>query len=85
MTTTHDTALPTSDATKLIVAVYRTVLGDDSLDATSDFFEAGGDSLSAFQITARLRDATGVEVPVVLVFAYPSPADLATVVDIDHD
>jgi acyl carrier protein len=84
MTTAHDTALSTVDVTDLVVTIYRDVLGDDTLDADSDFFEAGGDSLSAFQITAQLRDAVGVEVPVAMVFAYPSPADLATVVDVDR-
>lgn len=70
-----------ADVSELIAAIYRETLNDDALDAESDFFEAGGDSLTAFQITARLQDALGVEVPVALVFAYPSPADLATVVD----
>lgn len=32
-------------------------------DADSDFFEAGGDSLAAFQITAGLRDTLGTSVP----------------------
>lgn len=70
-----------ADVSELIAAIYRETLNDDALDAESDFFEAGGDSLTAFQITARLQDALGVEVPVALVFAYPSPADLAGVVD----
>ena len=72
MTTTHDVP-------ELIVSLYRDSLGDDSLDIDSDFFESGGDSLAAFQITAGLQDALGVEVSVALVFAYPSPEDLASV------
>lgn len=31
-------------------------------DADSDFFEAGGDSLAAFQITAGVRDTLGMDV-----------------------
>ncbi|CRK57293.1 Acyl carrier protein, putative [Alloactinosynnema sp. L-07] len=73
----------TVDVPELIAAIYRETLSDDSLDTASDFFEAGGDSLAAFQITARLQDALGVEIPVALVFAYPSPEDLACVVDLD--
>ncbi len=68
------------DIPEVIASIYRDTLGDDELDVTSDFFEAGGDSLTAFQITARVEQALGVEVPVALVFAYPSPADLAAVV-----
>jgi acyl carrier protein len=81
MTTTTDERLIGTDVTELITSIYRETLGDDSLDADSDFFEAGGDSLSAFQITARLQETLGADVPVALVFAYPSPADLATVVE----
>ncbi|MFJ6138689.1 acyl carrier protein [Kitasatospora sp. NPDC092286] len=79
-TTPAGTAVSTED---LLVTVYRETLGAARLDRDSDFYEAGGDSLSAFQITGRLREALGVEVPVALVFAYPSPADLAAVVDAD--
>ncbi|ATE54967.1 acyl carrier protein [Actinosynnema pretiosum] len=75
------TAITTADLTDLAVTAYRDALGEQSLDADSDFFEAGGDSLSAFQITARLESALGVDVPVALVFAYPSPADLASVLE----
>jgi acyl carrier protein len=73
----------TTNLPELIAAIYREALCDDSLDATSDFFDAGGDSLTAFQITARLEAELQTEVPVALVFVYPSPNDLATVVGTD--
>jgi acyl carrier protein len=66
---------------ELITGVYRDALRDPGFEADGDFFEAGGDSLSAFQITAGIQAATGVEVPVALVFAYPTPADLTAVVE----
>ncbi|MET9959161.1 acyl carrier protein [Streptomyces sp. NPDC006326] len=69
--------------TELVTGIYRDTLGVAELDEHSDFYEWGGDSLTAFRITARLEEALGVEVPVALVFAYPSPADLAEVVDAD--
>ncbi|AXE27383.1 acyl carrier protein [Streptomyces globosus] len=69
--------------TELVVAVYRETLGVPELDENSDFYEWGGDSLAAFRITARLEEALGAEVPVALVFAYPTPADLADVVRSD--
>jgi acyl carrier protein len=68
------------DLPELIAAGYREALDDATLDTGSDFFEAGGDSLAAFQIAARIQDALEVDVPVALVFAYPTPAELATVV-----
>ncbi|HEU5331288.1 MAG TPA: phosphopantetheine-binding protein [Actinocrinis sp.] len=81
--TANDTRVRAEDLPDLIAAIYRETLRDDSLDTDSDFFECGGDSLTAFQITARLGAALGAEVPVALVFAYPTPADLASVVDLD--
>ena len=62
---------------------YRETFGEAGLDGNSDFYEWGGDSLTAFRITALLEAALGTEVPVALVFAYPTPADLAAVVESD--
>jgi acyl carrier protein len=76
-------ALAATALTELVVAVYRETLGVPGLDEDSDFYEWGGDSLAAFRITARLEEALGAEVPVALVFAYPTPADLADVVRSD--
>ncbi|GHE69482.1 acyl carrier protein [Streptomyces vinaceus] len=82
--TAHLTAQLTATAlTELVVSIYRDTLGVADLDEQSDFYEWGGDSLTAFRITARLEEALGAEVPVALVFAYPSPADLADVVHAD--
>jgi acyl carrier protein len=83
MTIIDDQQARSVDVPALVANIYRETLRDDTLDVDSDFFEAGGDSLTAFQITARLRDALGLEVPVALVFAYPSPADLAAAIDED--
>ncbi|SOD68014.1 Acyl carrier protein [Streptomyces zhaozhouensis] len=65
---------------ELVVDLFREALGNDGLTAESDFFEEGGDSLSALRITAGLGEALGVEVPVALVFSAPTPAELAAVV-----
>lgn len=74
----------TTDVLELIVSTYREALCRDELGPYSDFYEAGGDSMTAFQIVRRLSSAMGVEVPVALVFACPTPADLAAAVgDLD--
>jgi acyl carrier protein len=77
------TTAPTRSTTDLLVDIFRDVLGDPTLDADGDFYAAGGDSLAAIGIIGRLEAERGVEVPVALVFAYPSPAELADVVDAD--
>ncbi|MET8949092.1 acyl carrier protein [Streptomyces sp. NPDC004542] len=75
--------IDTAALTALITGYYRETLGDDTVDATSDFFEAGGDSLAAFQIVHRLQELLDAEIAVALVFTYPSPAELAEVVVAD--
>ena len=81
--TSNATVIYIENLSELVAQLYREALQDDSLDADSDFFEAGGDSMAAFQITARLSEELGVEVPVALVFAFPTAADLASVVELD--
>lgn len=81
MTENAITATRTAD---LLVAIFREVLGLPDLTEDTDFYEAGGDSLTAFQITGRLEEILGAQVPVSLVFAYPTPRDLAEVVDTDY-
>ncbi|MGW7263254.1 acyl carrier protein [Streptomyces sp. NPDC054842] len=85
MTPNAATAAATSVSTvDLLVDIFRDVLGLPDLTEDTDFYEAGGDSLTAFQITGRLEEALGADVPVSLVFAYPTPRDLAEVVDADY-
>lgn len=80
MTVNTSTVTGTTD---LLAAIYRDTLGTADLDPDTDFYESGGDSLTAFGIIARLQEALEVEIPVSLVFAYPTPAELAAVVDAD--
>lgn len=70
----------TAGLTVLITGLFREALSNGELDEHADFFEAGGDSLTAFQITGRLQESVGTEVAVALVFAYPTPAELAEIV-----
>jgi acyl-CoA synthetase (AMP-forming)/AMP-acid ligase II len=64
----------------VVVSVWEAVLGVANVGIHDDFFALGGHSLAAAQITARLRDALGVDVPVAAVFEAPTPAELARVV-----
>ncbi|WP_263164734.1 acyl carrier protein [Streptomyces sp. SCSIO ZS0520] len=82
MTENTATAISTLDQ---LVDVFRDILDFAGLTEDTDFYEAGGDSLTAFQITGRLEEILGVDdIPVSLVFAYPTPRDLAEVVDADY-
>lgn len=79
-----ENAATATRTTELLVGIFREVLDLPDLTEDTDFYEAGGDSLTAFQITGRLEEILGAQVPVSLVFAYPTPQELAEVVDTDY-
>jgi amino acid adenylation domain-containing protein/non-ribosomal peptide synthase protein (TIGR01720 family) len=66
---------------RTLAAIWSEVLGVEILDPQTDFFGAGGHSLSATQVVSRLLEATGVRVPVRMVFEKPTIAALAAYID----
>jgi NAD(P)-dependent dehydrogenase (short-subunit alcohol dehydrogenase family)/acyl carrier protein len=60
-----------------IAQIWKEILGVPNVSADDDFFELGGHSLSATQVVSRLRQATGMELPLRLLFDQPTPAGLA--------
>jgi len=63
-----------------VLAEIADVLGyatPEAVDANRPFTELGVTSQAAVELYTRLTDATGLEVPVSVVFSYPTPATLA--------
>jgi amino acid adenylation domain-containing protein len=60
-----------------LVAIWRTVLGVDSISRHDSFFELGGHSLLAIQLVARIQDRFGVELPLRQLFTHPTVAGVA--------
>ena len=70
-----DLATPTERA---VIDVWTTVLRSGHRPSpTTHFFEAGGHSLHATQVMARLRDRLGQDLPLRLLFENPTPRALA--------
>jgi len=46
-----------------------------------NFFELGGHSLLATQLISRIRDEFKIDLPLRSVFASPTPADMARVIE----
>ncbi|GAB5098529.1 amonabactin biosynthesis non-ribosomal peptide synthetase AmoF [Caballeronia sp. HLA56] len=63
-----------------VMAAWRSVLGDVALTPHSNFFDVGGKSLSAMQVSVRLAKTLGRDVPVSILFSHPTVAALAAAV-----
>ncbi|HEX2133005.1 MAG TPA: amino acid adenylation domain-containing protein [Actinophytocola sp.] len=61
--------------------VWRALLGADDIGSGDDFFDLGGNSLSAMRLTFRVREAFGVELPIREVYRARRLAELTEVVD----
>ncbi|HEV2378007.1 MAG TPA: condensation domain-containing protein, partial [Streptosporangiaceae bacterium] len=73
-----------SPAVELLIGIWRDVLGTQGVDDGTDFFHAGGHSLLALQVLARVRQVFGAEPPVQALFAAPTPAGFAAYLAAGH-
>jgi amino acid adenylation domain-containing protein len=60
-----------TESEKKLVKVWQEVLGTEKIGIWDNFFELGGDSLMVIQVTARIREVFGVELPVKKFFDRP--------------
>ncbi|MEY4563057.1 MAG: hypothetical protein RLZZ618_2334 [Pseudomonadota bacterium] len=71
-------AKASADGTEQVVMqAWRAVLGEVALSATSNFFDLGGKSLQAIQVTSRLAQALQRDVGVSLLFRHATVQALA--------
>jgi amino acid adenylation domain-containing protein len=72
---------PRSPLEELVAGLWAELLGCERVGLHDDFFAAGGHSLLAVRLLARLRDATGMDVPLRALFAHPTVAALTAEVE----
>jgi hypothetical protein len=60
-----------------VLAIFRQLLGAPQLGPEQNFFDAGGSSLLAARLAARLRTSGVLDVPTSAIFAAPSARALA--------
>ncbi|MFI1650201.1 SDR family NAD(P)-dependent oxidoreductase [Streptomyces avidinii] len=65
------------DLAEMLEETWRAALGMGSIDHGADFFDLGGDSLSAVGLIAEVRDRLGVELSIGMIFEFPTIAALA--------
>ncbi|HKS26460.1 MAG TPA: amino acid adenylation domain-containing protein [Pyrinomonadaceae bacterium] len=68
---------PRNPVERQVTAIFSRVLKCDEVSIYHDFFALGGNSLTAIQLIARLRDEFEVEVPLVELFDNPTVAHLS--------
>ena len=69
---------PQGEVEEVLAAIWSEVLGGEQLGRHDNFFEVGGHSLAAIQISARFTQRFGEALPVRLIFEYPTLAEMAT-------
>ncbi|MBB5874663.1 acyl transferase domain-containing protein [Allocatelliglobosispora scoriae] len=68
---------PAGTVQERVSRLFGAVLGMETVAGDADFFELGGDSLTATQLISRTRDAFSVAVPLDSVFDHPTPGEFA--------
>jgi amino acid adenylation domain-containing protein len=77
----HAFRSPRTSSEEALVASWKELLGLDTVGVYDDFFELGGDSLSAARVISQVHYTLGVEVPLVRFFEAPTIAELAEVIE----
>jgi acyl-coenzyme A synthetase/AMP-(fatty) acid ligase/acyl carrier protein len=70
--THHEAALNEISVNGDVAEIWRTVLREDQIAATDDFFDLGGNSLLAMQVIVRVRRRFGIEIPIRALFDNPT-------------
>ena len=70
---------------RLLVTIWREILGIENVALSGDFFELGGDSLKAMRLLARLEDLTASAYPMSLIFEFRTIKQLAAALDKDKN
>ncbi|MGW8651113.1 amino acid adenylation domain-containing protein, partial [Nocardia salmonicida] len=65
---------PITETEQLVASAFARVLDLDRIGMDDNFFDLGGNSLTAVQLSSRLSEALGSAVPVAWFFTDPTPA-----------
>ena len=72
---------PRSPLEQEVADLWRSLLGVAEIGAEDDFFDLGGDSLTATQVAARLREDHGLALELAELFEHPTVEGLARVIE----
>jgi phthiocerol/phenolphthiocerol synthesis type-I polyketide synthase E len=66
-----------SAITSTLIDLWQDALGVDEIDADDDFFDLGGNSITAIRLIPVITEKLGVEPGVTVIFENPTPRGLA--------
>jgi amino acid adenylation domain-containing protein len=72
--------VPRQPTERTITEAFQEILGVPRVGVDDDFFDAGGSSLAALRLVAMLEDLFQVSLPLVSLYEYPTPAQLAALI-----
>ncbi|MEM8963782.1 MAG: amino acid adenylation domain-containing protein, partial [Acidobacteriota bacterium] len=75
-------AAPSSATEIALAALWRELLGVETIGVDDDFFALGGHSLLAMRVVTRVRDRLGVALPVKTLFEHARLGELAAEIDL---
>ena len=76
-------APPETDLERDIAAIWGEVLGLDEIFMSDNFFDLGGHSLMAVKLFARIKNKTGIDLPLATLFDSPTLHDLAAQIELE--
>jgi acyl carrier protein len=72
---------PQTETEKAVAAIWSELLRKDGIGIEDDFFDLGGQSMTAVGLVARLRDAFDVNVELATLFERPTISALSEAID----
>ena len=72
---------PRSETEKALAAIWSEMLDVENVGVADDFFDLGGQSLTAIRTVSRIRDAFAVDLSLRNVFEQPTLGGLAEIID----
>ena len=72
---------PRTPVEETLTGIWEGILKANGIGVNDNFFELGGHSLLGTQVTSRVRDAFGIELPLRIIFEKPTIAGMAEAVE----
>ncbi len=80
-----DYVAPRSECETTLAQLWGTILGEDNIGVKDSFFDLGGDSMMSIALVIKIRQATGIDVPLAALLQRDTVAEMATYLEQKQD